>query len=699
MIQQPSVLLADGVDENVLLIIQLLSDLPVACIHAETSSEIIPLARQHQPAVILLASALDEQDGYTMLNLLRAAPETRHLPVIFMPSSMAEKPMNLHRELLDTAHIIPKPVDTKRLRGMVQFFERLYEHREALAGLGGEKNQTLIESEEEGVIAVDADGRIRFLNAAAERFLQVKVTDMFGQYIESIFEDRADHFESKWSDHPITKILNSDQILQVDSASFWRKDGVQISVKFAAIPITNIEGIQIVVAFRVLKDTREGKDKIQKLANVDALTGLPSRSRICEALEAIIDQSARESRHFGVLFIDLDHFRHINEALGHEHGDELLKLVAERLRLLIRRDDAIGRMEGEEFAVILTTLDHPQGAASVAAKIIEKIREPFLLAGHEIYTGCSVGVAVYPNCGDDPEALLKNAEIAMERAKTLGRNNFQFFTGSMNKERNEMLALERDIHRGLVENEFVTELVTHMDNRLEQVTALEACLRWQHPDKGVLDQNYYGSAAEEAGIGRELAMILWQESCQQLQVLNEQSVQGDIPCIIPLPSSLLAMEGLAAWLVETVSHCDVEPRQILVAVSESVISLRGAYPTQVLTEIQANGFGMLLDQFATGYASLEMLRSVSYEAVKVSDLLVARLGLSRTDEAVVDAALYLAHNLGLQVFANGVDTQEQLTFLRERRCEWVQGALVEEKQTSAALPKNTIDLNIKFQKR
>lgn len=692
MSDKPSVLIVDGFEENLSAIEALLADLPALILVCSASEDVLSLAKEKVPAVILLASKVDASDGYQILNLLRAQVETKHIPVVFMPSSMAEKPMALHRELLQAVHLLPKPLDTKRLKGMVQFFLRLYRYREAIAKLGGEKNKTLIESEDEGVLAIDENGKIRYANAAAERVLKAKVTDLFGQYIESLLEDETDAITSTWLEHPIARVTRTEQILQMDNASIWRKDGQQSKIKFAAIPILNIDGIKLLIAFRLLKDTREAKDKLKKLSSIDALTGLPSRIRIEQALEAIIKHTKDASQHFAVLFIDLDHFRYINKSLGHEQGDQLLKLIAERVRLLIRRDDAIGRMEGDEFVVILTAMDKPHSAAGVAAKIIERLREPFLLNGHEIYTGCSIGVAVFPSCGVDPQALIKNAETAMERAKNLGRNNYQFFTSSMNQQRAALLAFEHEIHKAFEEGEFEVAFVQHVDRRLKTLTALEACLQWPHAKKGLLEVSDFMSVAEDAGMGLDLASLLWKRACADLQMrLVDHPLDDRVKFIIPLPNGLFARADLAAWLHKTVTRHGLAPERILIAIPESSFWLRGFDVDNKLNDIQSHGFNFILDHFATGYSSLEMLRTVSYQGVKLSERLVARVGLSRTDETVVDAAIYLAHNLGLKVMANGVARESHYQFLKERRCDWLQGSYVDQHVVVADPGSNPVD--------
>lgn len=686
MSEQACVLIIDSFANNVAAIEELLVGLNTRLFACVKSEDAVRLAKEKTPAVILLASKIDANDGYQVLNWLRAESETKHIPIIFMPSSMAEKPMGLHRELLQTVHIVPKPLDIKRLKGMVQFFLRLFQYREAIAKLGGERNKTLIESEAEGVLAIDVNGKIRYANAAAERFLKAKVTDLFGQYLESLLEDETDAITSTWAEHPIAKVTRTEQILQVDNATIWRKDGEQIKVKFAAIPVFNIEGIKLLIAFRLLKDTREAKDKLKKLSSIDALTGLPSRIRIEEALEVIIRHSKDASQHFAVLYIDLDHFRYINESLGHEQGDALLKLIADRVRLLIRRDDAIGRMEGDAFVVVLTAMDKPHGAAAVAAKIIERMHEPFLLNGHEIYTGCSIGIAVYPSCGVDPQSLIKNAETAMDRAKKLGRNNYQFFTSSMNQQRAALLAFEHEIHKAYEEGGFEVDFVKHVDSELQNITALEACLQWRHPKKGLLDVNDFMSVAEDAGMGLDLASFLWKQACTDLQVLlADQPIRDDVKFIIPLPNGLFARSDLAEWLHKTVTKHGLSAERILIAIPESSFWLRGFDVDNKLDDIQAQGFRFILDHFATGYSSLEMLRTVSYEAVKLSERLVERVGLSRTDETVVDAAIYLARNLGLKVLANGVNKDSHYKFLAKRQCDWIQGHYVEERFVAVSM--------------
>lgn len=630
---------------------------------------------EKQPAVVVLSSQLDGKDGYQVLNHLKSQTETSHIPVILIPSNFGERQMLLHAEMVKRVEVLPKPVDQVRYRQLAEFYIELYQYRVAIEAIGGEKkNRSLVEGRDEGVLVVDEVGKICFANGAAERLLGARVHYLCGQYIESLLQDSAETLVSGWKEHPVSKVTQTEQILQVESAKIWRANGESIVVKFAAIPVLHLPGKKLLFAFRRIKESREKTEKQSRQSTVDHLTGLPTRVRVDEFVDSAVQKAKNEGNHFALLFVDLDHFKYINETLGHDLGDALIKSVAQRIAQLVRRDDSVCRMEGDEFIVVLGELDHPSNAGAVAKKMLDRLHEPFFINGHEIFTGCSIGIAVYPSCGDDPDALIRNAEAAVARAKNLGRNNYQFYTVEMNKQRADRMELEQDLRKALDNSQFSLEyhpLISHDDNALE---AFEVRLVWQHPRRGLLDVDDFLPVAEDAGFGPDLYRWMWQKTSQEL-CEHGQSLSGVKLCM-PISPSLFAQVDIVEWLSAQVESAGLSPSDLLIQIPESTLMSRGLSFSGVITELQKAGYQFVLDNFGTGHGSLELIRSIPYSMIKISERFIDKMMESKADELIVDGIIYLAHNLGFKVIATGVKHAQQLTFLQSKGCDWVEGAWV-----------------------
>lgn len=675
----PAVLIVDPIEKNLAVCKTYLESLDIDLVLEQNPKVIVSQAKVLLPALIIMATKLGDPDGYQLLNQLRSQPETKHIPIILLPTNLSETQMQLHGDLINHVHVLPKPVNGKRLLGMVRFFLKQHRYKVSISSISGEKNRTLIESSDEGVLAVDEEGSICFANAAAETLLKAKVTDLVGQYIQSVFEEETDLIQPDWQGHPIAKVTRTEQILQVESSSMWRTDGECIKVKFAAIPIQKIAGVKLLLAFRQIKETREGKKKLIGLSNTDHLTGLPTRAKTEEFVEQIVELAKARNFYFGLLYIDLDHFTYINESLGHDRGDALIKVISERIKLQVRRDDIVGRMEGDEFMVILTQLDHPTNAGSVAKKIIQQLHEPFLVDGHEIYTSCSIGVSVYPNCGDNTAILIKNAELATIRAKDLGRNNYQFFTAEMNRQRAAVLELEYDLHKAFELHQFDIQYLPHIDTETGELAAIEARLVWNHPENGVIESSSFLDIAEDAGLGLELFNWLWKSACKQLgELKRECETAGNLMVVMPMSLAMMANDHLEKWLLDQVGETGLSPQEILIAVAESSLMARNLEAMDLLRALNKQGFQFCLDNFGTGYGSLDLIRSLPYSFIKLSESFVDRMGISRTDATIVDSSIYLAHNLGINVMATGITKKEQWEFLVNKGCDWLQGDWVEQ---------------------
>ncbi|MFZ5603062.1 MAG: GGDEF domain-containing response regulator, partial [Pseudomonadota bacterium] len=313
----PLIIIADNQDANIAYYSELVQASGARALATAEGGNVLNLVASHQPALLILDSALNDPDSYQVLNLLKSDSRTLHIPVLFITGNLSERKMCLHQELFRVVDVLAKPVAERVLQHRVKIYLQLQQYRNQIMAMGSENKKSLVENREEGVLALDRQGQILYANAAAERLLKAPVLDLAGNYLETILEEACSGVRSRWKDHPIAKVTRTEQILQVDKAMLWRADGESISVKFAAIPVNTLPEIALLFAFRQLKDTRESKDKIAKLSHVDHLTNLPLRAPIEEHIDRCVLKAGISGFYFAVLYVDLDHFRYINESLGH----------------------------------------------------------------------------------------------------------------------------------------------------------------------------------------------------------------------------------------------------------------------------------------------------------------------------------------------------------------------------------------------
>lgn len=674
-LSQPMIIIADKQDSNIAYYSELIQAVGARALATEQSGNIVSLVASHQPALLILDSGFRDPDSYHILNLLKSGEQTAHIPVLFVTGNLSERPMGLHPELFDRVDVLAKPLNEFRLQDCVKRYLKLGRLRQQIATLNTDKEKNAMEGKDEGILALDQNGQILFANAAAERMLKTTALKLAGNYLETVLEENCSQVRSRWKDHPIAKVTRSEQILQVDKAMLCRADGERINAKFAAIPVSSLPDIAMLFAFRQLKETRESKDKLAKLSHIDHLTGLPLRAPLEEQIDRCILKAGLSGFYFALLYVDLDHFRYINESMGHDRGDQLIREIAKRIQALIRRDDMVGRMEGDEFVVVLSHIDLPDNAGIVAQKIIDQIREAFLVDGHQVFTGCSIGVSVYPTCGDDARTLLKNAEVALSRAKAVGRNNYQYFTAEMNKLRVEQMQLEYELHQAVENRQWRVQFQPVAAVESNQLVACEIKLSWLNPARGEVLLDEFLPVAEESGLAPVIFRWFWQQAMERVASMNAEQREG-VKLILPVSPSLLMQEGGVEWITEVVQRNGIQAEQIFVELPESSFAVRHTQLASVLNQLRKNGFHLILDNFGTGFAPLKLLRDIPYSLLRLGNLFVASINDSRGDRAIIKGVLNLAHEMGLMVMASEVNQLEQYQFLRESGCDWLSGEAV-----------------------
>ena len=431
-------------------------------------------------------------------------------------------------------------------------------------------------------------------------------------------------------------------------------------------------GVVILLVRREIKDRQHAEEVVKFAATHDPLTGLANRLLLTERVNRALAAAKSEGRRIAMLFIDLDRFKNINDTLGHEAGDRLLQNVANRLARCVRRSDTVARQGGDEFVVLIEAFQGPDDLAQVAEKILVEVAEPMTVYGREFQITASIGVSTCPVDGDDLQALLKNADIAMYRAKQQGKNTYQFYAEQMNPHSVERLELEAALRRALERNELTLHYQPKVQARTGRVTGIECLLRWQHPTIGPVPPDQIVPLAEETGLIVPIGKWALRTACLQARKWAEQGLP-----LLRMAVNLSARQFMSATLLDdvvgTIAETGMDPRWIEFEVTESVMMPDPEQAVKLLRKLKAIGVRVTIDDFGTGYSSLAYLKRLPIDCVKIDASFVRGVPVDASDVAITDTILAMSRSLGLKVVAEGVETLDQMRFLERRGCDEMQG--------------------------
>jgi diguanylate cyclase (GGDEF)-like protein len=413
--------------------------------------------------------------------------------------------------------------------------------------------------------------------------------------------------------------------------------------------------------------------QLEYQANYDALTGLPNRNLLQDRLHQAV-QGYRLPRTVAVAFIDLDHFKFVNDSLGHSIGDKLLKGIAERLRGVLREGDTVARLGGDEFVLILN--GHPSEEVIFRAmqRITATVAEPMNIEGKELIVTCSGGISLYPQDGQDVDTLLKNADAAMYRAKEQGRNNCKFYTSEMNERVSERLSLENGLRRALERKEFLLHYQQRADLRTGGIVGAEALVRWLHPERGMIAPHRFIPIAEETGLIMQIGEFVLREACRQARSWLDQGLDPGVVSV-NLSARQFRQEGLVRLVAGVLEETGLDPKHLEMELTESMVMDNIAAAIATLRGLKSLGLSLSVDDFGTGYSSLAYLRNLPIDKLKIDRSFVRDIGNARDADGGVlaQAIISLGHALHLRVVAEGVETLAQAQFLKRHKCDEVQG--------------------------
>ncbi len=471
-----------------------------------------------------------------------------------------------------------------------------------------------------------------------------------------------------------------------------RPDGSSVWLDFS-VSLIQYEGRPAILAAAFdISERKRAEEQIRHLAYHDGLTSLPNRLLFRDRLEVAVAQAHREGVRVAVLFVDLDNFKVINDSMGHSQGDELLREVARRLTGSVREGDTVARHSGDEFTLVLPGLRQPLDAVKAGNKLLDVLRQPFVLSGREVVVTASLGIAVYPEDGTDAEALLKNADSAMYRAKERGRDGYQLFTPDMNARAVERLALEQDLRRAFLQDELRVFFQPIYDSHSQRIVSVEALLRWRRDGRFVPPADFI-PVAEVTGLIMPIGLWMLRRVCTQARTWQRAGHVGLVAAVNLSPRQL-QQPGLVEQVRAVLGETGLEPESLEFEITETSAMLVNDELAQTLRELRQLGVRLAIDDFGVGYSSLAHLKRLPVQSLKIDRSFVHDVPGDPDDTAIATAVIQMAHALQLQVVAEGVENEAQRAFLAERGCDRMQGFLF-----SPALPPDQLDLLLRLDGR
>ena len=454
------------------------------------------------------------------------------------------------------------------------------------------------------------------------------------------------------------------------------KNGVQFYAQLESIPVRNIDGDfnQCRTAITDITDRKRIEEKIKHMAFHDALTSLPNRILFNDRLTLALAHAHRNKEMLAVLFLDLDRFKGINDALGHTMGDQLLRSVADRLKSCIRDEDTVARFAGDEFTLLLLGITQAEHVISLARKLLDALKQPLMINGHELYITASIGIAVYPDDGRDAETLLKNADTAMYHAKEQGKNNFQFYTPAMHAKSFEKMVLESTLRRALDREEFVVYYQPLVNIGTGEMTGMEALVRWQHPDRGLIHPEEFLDLSENTRLIVFIDELVLYIVCAQIKAWQEAGFR--LQCVaVNLSAHTFQQPKLVEMITSVLQKTGLDPHFLGLEITEGIAMQDIDTAVHKLINLSGLGIQIAIDDFGTGFCSLSYLKKFPTNKLKISQHFVNGVATNPQDRAIVSSIITLAQNMKLKVVAEGVETEEQLIFLKQQQCDEMQGYL------------------------
>lgn len=572
-----------------------------------------------------------------------------------------------------TDYVVTEQLDTWTLCTVIaMMFERRAAEKQRSVEL--ERADVTLDSIGDAVLTTDTAGNVTYLNGEAESLTGWTRAEAFARPLAEVLDVTDAATGQPAPDPSRLAISQGEKIrLQGDYVLVGR-DGAETTIEQSAAPIYDHQGdIQgAVIVFRDVVVSRDRRLQMQHMAEHDALTDLPNRLLFNDRLARAIALARRYQRHAAVLFVDCDRFKHINDTLGHAAGDQVLREISDRLRAAVRASDTVSRHGGDEFLILLSEVDHAEGARLIAEKAIAAVAEPYQIDGHELLLTASIGVSVYPEHGHDPASLILHADAAMYQAKKTGRNQVALFVPDQNAQASEHSSLESELQRGLDGDEFVLHYQPTIDLETGVISGAEALIRWRHPARGLVPPDDFIPAAAASSLIVPMGRWALREACRQAKAWQRLGLPP-IPIAVNVSARQFRTSGFVDDILDCLEEAELEPRYLQLELTESALMVETCSTNSVLERLKQHGVVLKVDDFGTGPSSLSYLQHCPVDVLKIDQSFVRAIVPVNGGAPLVRAVIAMGKSLGCRVIAEGVETRQQFAFLRSEHCDEGQG--------------------------
>ncbi len=653
-----------------------LAGFTVICV--TNGDEAVSKTRSSRPDVIVMDLMMPVMNGFKAIEILKDDPTTRHIPIIV--GTVVEEREDIVKSFEAGAiAYISKPYYMPELKARIN---SVLESKKLYDSLikSEEKYRLLVENANEAILVIQ-DEMLTFFNPTALELVDYPENKLkskpFVEFVHS--EDRDGVLEHH------ARILLGNRACPAHSFRLTSKEGYVKWVEAKGVLI-DWDGQPATLHFITdISARKRSEEEMRFFAFYDCLTGLPNRLMFNEHMNQTLAYAKRNNNNLATLFLDLDHFKRVNDTYGHHLGDTLLRAVGERLIRIIRKSDIlarnvedisntnIARFGGDEFVLLLTNIKQPQDAAKVARRILYTLSDAFVLESHKIFITTSIGISLFPADGEDGETLIKNADKAMYYAKNLGRNNYQFYIDCLKGATPERVTLKADLSKALEAEELTLYYQPQLAIDTRSITGTEALIRWQHADLGVVAPADIIPLAEESGLIEPVSKWILQTACQQNLAWKTAGLTP-MRMAVNVSSLLFKERKLVELISEVLNETGMDPHYLDIELTESCL-IQEENAVKALRDLKDIGARIAVDDFGTGYSSLYHLKNYPLDVLKIDRSFIKDVPDNSDSAAIVTATIAMAHSLNLEVVAVGVETEKQLEFLRDRGCDVIQGYL------------------------
>ncbi len=542
--------------------------------------------------------------------------------------------------------------------------------------------ETIFDDSTSGIAQLSLDGRVTKANHAFADLLGYSESDLLTMNFYQLIH--PNDLNNLQTNVPLLidkklKTYQSEQLCyRKNNETLWIMSTLSLMFNSKDKPDHYILQIQNIT------QQKKAEERLHHMAYHDALTGVANRNKLDQFVSHILASSRRHQQEFALLFLDLDRFKNINDTIGHEAGDMLLQIIAERLMSTVRNTDLVARLGGDEFILVITDVKKTEAVALIAQKILETAMEAIVVKGQEIYITTSIGIGIYPHDGQNIQSLMKNADLALYRAKEHGRNNYQFYTSEMTSKTQEKMALQNALGHALAKNEFSLNYQPKMNIKTRRITGIEAFLRWKNKEYTSITPDEIISLAEETGLIIPVSDWVLKTACQQL---NEWHTMGFTSLTMAVNCSPRQFKHATFVddVLRTMTQFNLPPKSLELEITEQIIMEDPENTLRVLYALKDIGVLIVIDDFGTGYWSLNNLRRLSVDKIKIDKSFIKQVRVDETSAIITSAIIAMANTLGITVIAEGVETREQYEFLAAEGCQEIQGYYLTQPQTEESI--------------